>query len=433
MRFWEAVPDPNPSAASPPARRFTTRRPDGWVTTGVLGLLAGAARLLYWWSTAGSPLTSDSGQYHELATNLANGEGFAHRFPQLEIHATAFRPPVFPWLLSNVYRVAGDSPGLARGLAVAGGVVLVVMLHRTLRRHVSARGALLGTALVAVYPPLVANDTVPLTETVSLILIVVLAHCVVERRWLWAGALCGLLILTRPSAQGLVVVLGLWLWRSVGWRRALGSMAVVVLVVMPWVVRNQVQVGEATVVTSNGFNLAALYSPEAEARGAFVDPVYDPGFEDLRFAQFDEADWNRQLRHRALENLRANPWQVGHVVTRNLLAILELKPSFNENAEEADVRNMTVRTVALPAFYLVTCAGAMGLISNRRNPLVLFLAVAALYFLCTSLFFVAPPRLRAPLDLACCVGAGLLLAAGWSASGSADDAPQPAAALMDPP
>jgi hypothetical protein len=48
--------------------------------------------------------------------------------------------------------------------------------------------------------------------------------------------------------------------------------------------------------------------------------------------------------------------------------------------------------------------------------LVAFLTVAALYFLVSSLFFVAPPRLRAPVDFACCIGAGLLVAACWSST-----------------
>jgi hypothetical protein len=398
------------SPAAGPLRRV------GWTTTVGLAGAALVARLVYWWSTASDPLTSDARQYHELATHLAHGDGFAHQFPQLEVHATAFRPPAFPTMLSVVYRVTGSSVGVARLVAVLGGVILVVVTHRILLRHVSPLAATLGAALLAVYPPLVVNDTVPLTETLSLTLLVLLADRVVARSWAWSGLLCGLLILTRPSAQGLALVLAVWFWRSLGWPRALASLVVVGAVVAPWVVRNQIEVGEPTLVTSNGFNMAALYSAEAESLGAFVDPVYHPGFDDLRLAQFDEAAWDHALQRRAVDNLLENPWQVRHVVSRNALAIFELKPSFNEKAEEADARNMTVRAIALPSFYLITAIGAVGLALNRRTPLVAFLTVAALYFLVSSLFFVAPPRLRAPVDFACCIGAGLLVAACWSST-----------------
>jgi hypothetical protein len=74
----------------------------------------------------------------------------------------------------------------------------------------------------------------------------------------WAGAACGLLVLTRPSAQLLVVVVAAWLiWRA-GWRSAVRFGVVTIVVVAPWVFRNWVIVGTPTVVTSNGFNLVSV-------------------------------------------------------------------------------------------------------------------------------------------------------------------------------
>jgi 4-amino-4-deoxy-L-arabinose transferase-like glycosyltransferase len=407
----------NDSDANPVTRRQLT-----WATTAALGIVALAVRVAYWWTTADRPLSSDAAQYHELATNLADGHGFAMHFPQLELHATAFRPPAFPGLLSFVYRLTGSSPGVARLVAMLCGVLLVIVLHRVLLRHVTTSAAWLAAGLVALYPPLIANDTVPLTETPSLILLVVLADRVVARRWFVAGGLCGALVLTRPSAQGFVLVLAVWLWRRVGWGRALG---VVVLVVTPWLVRNQLSLDDPTLVTSNGFNLAAIYSPEAEAHGAFVDPVFHPGFDDLRLAQFDEIEWDRQLRRRAFDNLRDNPWQVARVVGRNLVATGELAPSLNEPAERADARNLTVRTLTLPAFYLVSLAGIVGVLRYRRNLFVAFMGVSALYFLVPSLLLVAPPRLRAPFDLACCIGTALVLT-GLHPRWSTHQVPSPA-------
>lgn len=65
------------------------------------------------------------------------------------------------------------------------------------------------------------------------------------------------------------------LWRSVGWRRALLSVGVCVLVVSPWVLRNAVVVGAARLVTSDGFTSAAIYGPPALESGGFMDPTVD--------------------------------------------------------------------------------------------------------------------------------------------------------------
>src|SRR5207247_399337 len=93
----------------------------------------------------------------------------------------------------------------------------------------------------------------------------------VDGRTVWAGGALGLLMLDRASAQWFVVVVAVWvLWRM-GWRHALRLVAVAVVVVAPWVVRNAVHVGGPVLVTTNGFNLNATYSNEARESGEFVD------------------------------------------------------------------------------------------------------------------------------------------------------------------
>lgn len=377
----------------------------------MLVTVAAAARLAYWSATADRPLSSDASQYHELGVNLARGEGFAMVFPQLELHPTAFRPPVFPILLGGAHWLFGTEPGVARSVAVVIGVILVVVVHRVARRHLDEATATCAAVLVAVFPPLIANDTVPLAESLSLIMLVVLADLVVRERWMLAGAIVGLLVLTRASAQGLLLLVVAWAFVTVGWKRALTVTAVAVLLVAPWVARNRAAVGTTEVVTSNGFNLAAMYSAEAQRLGAFVDPVHDAGFDDMRLAQFDEAAWDAQLRDRALRDLGANPSYAVLVAGRNTFAMFEVKPSFNEGAEQADGRHMGVRSWSLPLFYVVVGLGVVGCWRSRHTSrFVLFLSLGAGYFVLTSLFFVAPPRLRAPFDLVACVGTAVVLA-----------------------
>ena len=250
-----------------------------------------------------------------------------------------------------------------------------------------------------------------LTEPLSLVLILGLLLALDARRVLLAGALCGLLVLARPSAQGIAVVVGLWVLWSFGLRRCLQFVGLAIVVVAPWIVRNWVQIGSPVLVTSNGFNLAAMYSPAAEATGAFVDPVYDPSFDKLRLAQFDEVGWQRDLQHMAITNLEAHPRQPASVFARNSAAFFELRPSFNRTAEVEDGRNLLFVTWTLPLFYVMTVVGLAGVVllwrRHRTRSLATLMILATAYFTFASLFLVAPPRLRAPFDLLCCIGFGV--------------------------
>jgi len=207
--------------------------------------------------------------------------------------------------------------------------------------------------LVAVYPPLLANDTFLLTEPLSLLLLLGMLHVLDRGRWAWAGVLCGLLILSRPSAQFIVVVVAIWvLWR-LGWKRALYFAGVTALVVVPWVVRNWVQVGEPVLVSSNGFNFAASYSPQAKESNTFVDPVFDERFASYRLLMFNEAAWDKEMQKLAFDLLKDDPSQVFSVVGRN----------------------MTFRDRTLWTFYIVTLLGLFGLVVRSRDPMVLLLPV----------------------------------------------------------
>jgi hypothetical protein len=221
------------------------------------------------------------------------------------------------------------------------------------------------------------------------------------------------LILTRPSAQGFALVAALWLWWTVGWRRALYFLGVVALIFAGWVIRNEIQLGSPVTFTSNGFNLAAMYSTQSQQTLDFVDPVYDQRFQDLRLLQFDEVKWSRTLANRGISGLNHNPSYVFDVVGSNSRAWFELVPTAGDSAERLDGRNIAVRHWALPEFYLFTVGGIAGLIVTRRQRHTVLLIAVSLYFTAASLLLLAPPRLRAPFDLINCIGLGLLAAWWW--------------------
>ena len=210
------------------------------------------ARVVYWvLVTPDYSPDSDAAQYFDLARNIVNGRGYAMTFPQLELHPTAFRPPGYPYLLAAVFKVFGVDNGVGAGrvLSMICGLVAIALVYVLVRRISTPIAALVAGLCMALYPPLLANDTVLLTESLSLALLAGVLLALAVRRWPFAAVLCGLLILTRASAQYLMIVLAIWVLWQMGWKRALGFLAIVAAVLSPWFIRNQIQLGSPSFVT----------------------------------------------------------------------------------------------------------------------------------------------------------------------------------------
>ena len=376
---------------------------------------------------------SDAHHYHTLAVAVAEGRGLVHPYPFGFDHPTAFRPPLYPLLLGGVYALAGVRLGAAQVLNVALGTIVVAQVAAVAWTLAGRRAAVSSGLLAAVFSPLVANDGVPLSEPLCLSLLLTTLLLLLGGRTTVAGISTGLMMLTRPSAQLLVVALGGWIaWRW-GWRRALGYVAVAGIVVAPWIGRNLVALGSPVLVTSNGFNLAATYSPEALAAGGFVDPVFDPRFAPVRDAIANEVALDSALRDYAVASLRERPLAVLAVAVRNTLRLGEVDADYNVGAETLDGRDLTLRATTLPLVRLVIVAGALALWRLRRRPGAgpLLLSTAVLTF--ASLLSVPAPRLRAPFDVAVCVALGALLGARQPASATGEGVPPPPLAAGHPP
>ncbi len=353
---------------------------------------------------------SDALHYHSLAAAVGDGRGMVHRFPFGYPHATAFRPPLYPLLLGGVYAVTGPKLGAAQVLNVALGTGVVVLASLLAWRLAGGRAGLVTGLLAAVYPPLVFNDGLPLSEPLGLLLLAAIVLLLLHQRAVWAGLAGGLLLLTRPSAQFFVVVLAGWVVWRLGWRRASLFVVCMALVVTPWVLRNWARMGTPVLVTSNGFNLNAVYSPESKASGGFVDGYFDPRFADLRAGIGNEAELDAAFRRHALAELRRDPFHVLRIAPGGLQNILEPEPGRNDVALVNDGRNVELQAWSVPFAWYVLVLGVVGLWMLRHRPGIGPLVLAAVVFTVLSSVTVAAPRMRAPLDLACCIGVGGLAA-----------------------
>lgn len=377
----------------------------------VVGLSALVVRVLYVLVVLRdySPV-SDALHYHTLAAQIGEGRGMVHDFPFGYPHPTAFRPPLYPLLLGAVYAVTGPRLGVAEALNVTLGAGVVVLATLLSWRLAGWRAGMTTGVLAAVYPPLLFNDGPPLSEPLGLLTLLATVLLLLDGRAAGAGVTSGLLVLTRPSAQLFVVALTAWvLWR-LGWRRAISYVAVVAVVLAPWVLRNWLLLGAPVIVTSNGFNLNAIYSPEAKASGGFVDGFFDPRFAGLRAGIGNEAELDAVFMRHALASLREDPAHVLRIAPGGLQNVLEPRPGRNDVAEANDGRDLRLQHLSVPFAWYVLVAGTVGLWTLRHRPGVGPLVLAAVMFPALSMVTVATPRQRVPLDLACCIGVGGLAA-----------------------
>lgn len=357
---------------------------------------------------------ADDGHYSEIAANVASGHGVSSDFPYLWVHHTAFRPPLYPLALGGAYALLGVHIGVAQGLNVLLGSLVVVMAAVVAGRLAGRRAALVAAVLAGLHPSLLANDGVALTEPLALLFMLLALWLLLTRRWLLAGAALGLLVLTRPSAQLLVPTLAVLLLLQARWRQALAVVAAAVLVVSPWVARNVVYFGKPVIVTSNGFNLAAIWSDQAVAAGHFVDPVRDDAFADLRGyqrspANLNEANLDATFQRAGLHGLRTHLRRVPSQIKANVLFLFDVSWARNDDPERLDGRNLAVRHATLPVVWLLEVLGIVGLVGLVRRRDGLLVAVTAAYFVAVALVTVAPPRLRAPFDVLACVAIGVLV------------------------
>jgi 4-amino-4-deoxy-L-arabinose transferase-like glycosyltransferase len=353
--------------------------------------------------------TSDADSYYAIGRAVSDGHGYVFTLPFGFTHATAIRPPLYPTVLAVGFRVFGAHVGVAQGVNVVAGSAVAVLGAVLANRVSGSCAGLCAGIVVALYPPLIANDVTLLIESIAVMLLFASVLFLADGRTVLAGISLGFLMLDRASAQWILVPIAAWvLWRM-GWRHAVRLVVVALIVVSPWVIRNWVNVGGPVIVTTNGFNLNATYSKEAGESKGFVDAYFDPRFTAMRLHALDEVDLDDQLRTKALHDVRANPTRLFEVVRMNMGKWLELRPGRNRDAEQLDGRNMEVRHWTLPLFYVVTGAGIVALIYARRSATAQLLTIAALYFSIVCVLSLAVPRLRSVFDACVAVAAGIAL------------------------
>ncbi len=216
----------------------------------------------------GSGAFDDPDNYLPMARSLASGEGFAFKR-----RPTAYRPPLYPLVLAPLV-VGGDDWtrwGIALlhlGLAVG----TVWMTAVAAERFGLSRSRTMAAAfVVACDPVLIGQGRSVMTETPAAFLVAATLAALAQggvRGAVWGGLWFGLAALCRPSilAATVLTILAGMIVNPGHWKDRLirsGSLALTVgVVLLPWMIRNLLVLGEPIWTTTHGgYTLALANNP----------------------------------------------------------------------------------------------------------------------------------------------------------------------------
>jgi 4-amino-4-deoxy-L-arabinose transferase-like glycosyltransferase len=276
----------------------------------------------------------DDNRYDALAWNIAQGKGYRNASGELEIKD----PPLLPVVSAGLYRLFGHHRTPVYVLQALLSAATVALVFGLARRHFGHGAALVAAVLTAINPDLIVFSNILLTETVFIFLLcaAMLAwdHAVEGPTigwWALTGALLGLSVLARPTAQLLIVgvaAVSVLAWRSVRRSSRRGRFLLVAvlafaLVLAPWTLRNQrafhrfvpVATG-AGIVFWVGTNVAWHGSDVRDGASIYADPDFQ------RAASGDPVSADGRLLRESAEHLVDDSVGVLRLVPGKLLQML---------------------------------------------------------------------------------------------------------------
>jgi len=435
---------------APPCRSF------GMALAAIVALGI-AVRLAYMLTVVRNPPFADGLWYVQQARNLRHGLGYIDVFRQFAARSghpdaagsfpTAYWAPGYPAFLVVVQGVFGD--GL-RASQLFGGCVTgaaTIALSGLLGRAIGGRGVgLLGALLVALSPSLIAVDGSVMSEAlyVPLVLLaLLLAQHARTRpsigRWFALGVIIGLAALTRQDAFFLIVVAvvpAAVLARGDS-ARVIGRVGLVLvaiaLVVIPWVVRNEIKVGEPTISTISGWGTLAAANCDETYHGTRL------GYQAYRCLdlssewRMSEAQWTDRARHDGTQYAlsHVSDWPV--VGVARVLRVWGLwnpdQQTRFEGQQNRDVNWQRLAWITSTATLFLGVYGLWGL-AREKKPIAMLVAPVVMATL-TALLTFGNTRYGAAAAPALAIAAAAALRSLWARHTTPD--PEPDAAAVAAP
>jgi hypothetical protein len=306
-----------------------------------------------------------------IARALVLGNGFANPFPGYEA-TTAWLAPAYPWLASIGVRLSNidgyKSVLFCQVLNSIFSALTCWPIYDLGKRIFTAKT---GRAAAWLWVFLPSAILMPLEWTWDQSLSALLVGCVLSatfglRRssaylsWAGYGILWGAAALTNPSICVLLPFLGLWLMldrrkNTLAWKMPLATAAIVfLLVLLPWTLRNQTQLGKYFFVKSN-FGLALWLGNNPESKEIYSPNQYPAvNTRELQELQaLGEVGYMKLKQREAVNFIRANP---GSFISRCYYRFVDTWTGNYDSTLDPYIRKMQLR---LPYIEYLTLFSAL--------------------------------------------------------------------------
>lgn len=362
------------------------------------------------------PMVGDQVFYNAAANRLSDGDGFVVPFdeenPKLPgTEPAADHPPMTVIVLAPVSWISGWNPNAQRLTMALLGTAAVGLIGLLGRAVAGDRAGLIAAGIAAVYPNLWVNDGLVMSETLSVLSVVLallLAYRYLRRPTvgvaLALGAVCGVAALTRAELillTPLLVVPTLLLTRTIiqpeRVQNLVIALAAVALLVGPWVVFNLGRFEHPTFVSTNdggsllGANCDDVYYGNATGlwqRGCLPE------------VRGDQSTANAEYRSDALRYIRDHADRVPAVVLARVGRTWSIfRPADMVSYNEGEGRESWVTTLGL-WFYFPLLALAIGgvVVMRRRFDRLWQLLVPVVIVTVVSILTYGQTRFRVPAE-----------------------------------
>ena len=345
---------------------------------------------------------------------------------------SAWTQPLYAFFLIPIYWIFGRTWWAVGFIQIGVALVTALLVYEIGRRFVSQRAGLIAAVVATLNPYLVWHDVHLNREILDQLLaaaIVLLTLLVAERRTVRTAALLGLVlglaILGNTRLLVLPLVVAAYaLWSTRQWQGAVACLAVCVVTLVPWTVRNRVSVGCFTLATDTRAlwkaNNANTYS--TLARGGWIDDVpnlpgapptpelagaiYNASAYHHKVVHVNECVQMRMYRHLVFTFWADHPGEKGKLVAQAARMLWDPRSLKTEGREGKGGAIDTARTWVQPVYEIPLYALALiGLLLVPRRLAVLGVTLLA-YQTVVAMAFAGTTRYRVPWDFVLALAAG---------------------------
>jgi len=345
-----------------------------------------------------------------IGAAIATGQGFADPF-QGHTGPTAWEPPLYPYLIAGVFKIAGVyTPAAALVLLSLNSLfsaLTCVPLFLIARKCFSERVAV-GTAwLWALLPSVMYWCTRWVWETsLAALLLGAIFWLTLQleeadgaKPWIGFGLLWGIAALTNTSLLSFLPAAGIWAWyrRSKHRKASLAGVALAsaffIATIAPWLVRNYETFGRFIFLRSNfGAELRLGNGPFAD--GVWMQWLHPSQniVELRRYQQFGELEYVSTRKREAMDFIRASYPRFAWLSVKRFIYYWGGLPRSSEIAALAPFKNSLFLASSVLTFW-----GLARALRKRQHAASLFLWLLLTYP--TIYYFVFPhPRYRHPIE-----------------------------------